>query len=95
MKEAMYAVTQTDTMRQMAGKYPIEMGCKTGTAENAGSDHNVFICFAPYDKPEIALCVLFEHGGRSYLPQQAACDILDAYFYDKDVDDIKKDPWKF
>lgn len=95
VKEAMYAVTQTDTMRQMAGKYPIEMGCKTGTAENAGSDHNVFICFAPYDKPEIALCVLFEHGGRSYLPQQAACDILDAYFYDKDVDDIKKDPWKF
>ena len=95
VKEAMYAVTQTDTMRQMAGKYPIKMGCKTGTAENAGSDHNVFICFAPYDDPEVALCVLFEHGGRSYLPQQSACDILDAYFYDKDVDDIKKDPWKF
>ena len=95
VKEAMYAVTQTDNMRAMAGKYPIKMGCKTGTAENAGSDHNVFICFAPYDDPEIALCVLFEHGGRSYLPQQAACDILDAYFYDKDIDDIKKDPWKF
>lgn len=95
VKEAMYAVTQTDNMRAMAGKYPIKMGCKTGTAENAGSDHNVFICFAPYDDPEIALCVLFEHGGRSYLPQQAACDILDAYFYDKDVDDIKKDPWDF
>lgn len=95
VKEAMYAVTQTDSMRSMAGKYPIKMGCKTGTAENAGSDHNVFICFAPYDDPEIALCVLFEHGGRSYLPQQAACDILDAYFYDKDVDDIKKHPWEF
>lgn len=95
VKEAMYAVTQTANMRTMAGKYPITMGCKTGTAENAGSDHNVFICFAPYDDPEVALCVLFEHGGRSYLPQQAACDILDAYFYDKDVDDIKKDPWKF
>ncbi|MBQ3265403.1 MAG: penicillin-binding protein [Ruminococcus sp.] len=95
VKEAMNAVTKTDSMRQMAGKYPIELGCKTGTAENAGSDHNVFICFAPYDDPEIALCVLFEHGGRSYLPQQAACDILDAYFYDKDVDDIKKNPWKF
>ena len=95
VKEAMYAVTQTETMRRTAGKYPIKMGCKTGTAENAGSDHNVFICFAPYDKPEVALCVLLEHGGRSYLAQQAACDILDAYFYDKDVDDIKKDPWKF
>lgn len=95
VKEAMYAVSQTDNMRSMAGRYPIKMGCKTGTAENAGSDHNVFICFAPYDDPEIALCVLFEHGGRSYLPQQAACDILDAYFYDKDVDDVKKKSWDF
>ena len=34
-------------------------------------------------------------GGRSYLSQQAACDILEAYFYGSDVDDIKKSPWKF
>ena len=95
VKEAMYAVTQTATMQEMAGKYPIKMGCKTGTAENAGSDHNVFISFAPYDKPEVALCVLLEHGGHSFLAQQAACDILDAYFYDKDVDEVKKKPWKF
>lgn len=95
VKEAMYAVTQGASMQRMAGRYPVKMGCKTGTAENAGSDHNVFICFAPYDDPEIALCVLFEHGGRSYLPQQAACDILDAYFYNKTVEDVKKNPWKF
>lgn len=95
VKEAMYAVTQTANMQEMAGGYPIKMGCKTGTAENAGSDHNVFICFAPYDDPEIALCVLFEHGGRSYLPQQAACDILDAYFYGATVEDTIKKPWEF
>lgn len=95
VKEAMYAVSQTDSTHDRAGKYPIKMGCKTGTAENAGSDHNVFICFAPYDKPEVALCVLLEHGGRSYLAQQAACDILDAYFYNKDVNAVKKNPWKF
>lgn len=95
VKEAMYAVSQTATMQEMAGSFPIPMGCKTGTAENAGSDHNVFICFAPYDEPEIALCVLFEHGGRSYLSQQAACDILEAYFYGSDVNDIRKSPWKF
>ena len=95
VKEAMHAVSQTATMRELAGGFPISMGCKTGTAENAGSDHNVFICFAPYEKPEVALCVLFEHGGRGYLPQQAACDILEAYFYGSDVNDIKKSPWKF
>lgn len=95
VKEAMYAVSQTATMQQMAGGFPISMGCKTGTAENAGSDHNVFICFAPYDDPEVALCVLFEHGGRGYLPQMSACDILEAYFYGSDVDDIRRSPWKF
>lgn len=95
VKEAMYAVTQTANMQEMAGRYPIKMGCKTGTAENAGSDHNVFICFAPYDDPEIALCVLLEHGGHSYIAQQAACDILDAYFYGADVEDTIKHPWEF
>ena len=95
VKEAMWAVQRTGTAMSRSGQYPVPMGAKTGTAENAGSDHNVFICFAPYDDPEIALAVLFEHGGRSYLPQQAACDILDAYFYDKTVDEVKKDPWHF
>ena len=80
VKEAMNAVLKTPTGASQAGKYPIELGAKTGTAENAGSDHNVFICFAPYDKPEIAVAVVFEHGAHSYLPQQAACDMMDAYF---------------
>ena len=95
VKEAMYAVTQTDTMQRQAGQYPMKIGCKTGTAENAGSDHNVFICFAPYDKPKVALCVLIEHGAHSYLAQQTACDILDAYFKDKTLAQIKKSRWNF
>ena len=95
VKEAMNAVMKTDTMQTRAGKYPIEMGAKTGTVENAGSDHNVFICFAPYDKPKVALCVVLEHGAHSAIAQQAACDILDAYFYDKKVSDVKKKRWQF
>ena len=95
VKEAMYAVLQTPTGRSMAGKYPVEMAAKTGTAENAGSDHNVFIAFAPYDKPEIAVAVVFEHGAHSYLPQQTACDMMDAYFYGKTVKEVEKDPWEF
>ncbi len=95
VKEAMNAVLKTPTGASQAGKYPIELGAKTGTAENAGSDHNVFICFAPYDKPEIAVAVVFEHGAHSYLPQQAACDMMDAYFYNKTLEEVKKDPWEF
>jgi len=35
----------------------------TGTAENAGKDHSVFIGFAPMDEPKIAISVYIEHGG--------------------------------
>lgn len=36
---------------------------KTGTAENAGKDHSVFIGFAPMTNPKIAISVYIEHGG--------------------------------
>lgn len=36
---------------------------KTGTAQNPnGADHSTFICFAPRDKPKIAVSVYVEHG---------------------------------
>ena len=41
--------------------YPI---CgKTGTVENPGRDHSVFIGFAPMAEPKIAVAVYVEHGG--------------------------------
>lgn len=37
---------------------------KTGTAQNPhGEDHAWFVCFAPYDKPKIAICVMVENAG--------------------------------
>lgn len=36
---------------------------KTGTAENRGHDHSVFMGFAPMDKPQIAIAVYVENGG--------------------------------
>ena len=35
---------------------------KTGTAENFGNDHSVFICFAPKDNPKIAMAVYVENA---------------------------------
>ncbi len=60
--------------------YPVKVAGKTGTAENGGSDHANFICFAPYDDPEIAVAVMVEHGAKSYAAVTAARKILDAYF---------------
>jgi len=37
---------------------------KTGTVENPhGDDHSMFIAFAPYDNPKIALSVIVENSG--------------------------------
>ncbi len=36
---------------------------KTGTAQNRGQDHSVFMGFAPMDNPRIALAVYVENGG--------------------------------
>ena len=35
---------------------------KTGTAENIGEDHSVFICFAPMNNPKIAVAVYIENA---------------------------------
>lgn len=36
---------------------------KTGTAENEGEDHSIFMGFAPMEKPAIAVSVYVENGG--------------------------------
>lgn len=36
---------------------------KTGTAENEGEDHSLFIGFAPMDNPRIAVAVVVDNGG--------------------------------
>lgn len=36
---------------------------KTGTAENRGKDHSVFMGFAPMENPQIAIAVYVENGG--------------------------------
>ena len=55
------AVTKGTATVLKGTTYPV---CgKTGTAENVGKDHSVFIGFAPMDEPKIAISVYIEHGG--------------------------------
>ena len=41
----------------------IDVCGKTGTAENKGRDHSVFVAFAPMDDPKIAVAVYVENAG--------------------------------
>ena len=46
-----------------ANRRDYEVCGKTGTAQNRGRDHSVFMGFAPMNNPQIAICVYVENGG--------------------------------
>ena len=59
--EGMRLAVEKGTAVGIKTTYPI---CgKTGTVENPGRDHSVFIGFAPMAEPKIAVAVYVEHGG--------------------------------
>ncbi len=68
------------TAYSVFGNYSIPVAAKTGTAENAGSDHTVFICYAPFDKPKVAVAVVLEHGAHGQFSMNVAKSLLDEYF---------------
>lgn len=82
VKESMLSVTQSSdgTANSVFGGYKVKVAAKTGTAENSGSDHATFICYAPYENPEVAVAVVLEHGAKGMYSMQTARDMLDAYF---------------
>ena len=48
---------------RLLGMSNLEMCGKTGTAQNKGKDHSVFMGFAPMNNPKIAVAVYVENGG--------------------------------
>lgn len=82
VKEGMLSVTEDGTGRATLGNYPIKVGGKTGTAQvNGKADHSLFVAFAPFENPEIAISVVLENGASGFAAGGIVKDILDAYFY--------------
>ena len=61
---------------------PFQAGAKTGSAQvSAQTESNaVFVCFAPYDDPEIVVAMAVEHGGSGGELADMAADVLRYYF---------------
>jgi len=82
VKEGMLSVTEDGTGRRTLGDYQIKVGGKTGTSQVQGKvDHSIFVAFAPFDKPEIAISVVLEHGDSTFSAGTIVRNILDAYFF--------------
>ncbi|MDO4747827.1 MAG: penicillin-binding transpeptidase domain-containing protein [Eubacteriales bacterium] len=94
VKSSMRSVVTSGTATLVA-QYPKSVAAKTGTAENAGSDHVIFVCYAPYEKPEVAVAVVLEHGAKGKYAMYTAMDMMDAYFYDKTLKQVKTKSWGY
>ena len=82
VKEGMLSVTEDGTGQATLGNYPIKVGGKTGTSQVTDkADHSIFVAFAPFDNPEIAISVVLEHGASGYAAGTIVRNILDAYFF--------------
>lgn len=88
VKKGMYDLSKTRTMAPYFSHLPFEVGCKTGTAEVSGSSANaVFVCFAPYDNPQVALCIVAEKGASGGSLAAIASAMLSQYFSSAGVQD--------
>ncbi len=78
------------TAHLILGDYPIDVAAKTGTAEtdSGGSDNGAFVCYAPFDDPQIAIAVYGEKAGHGSTMGQIAKALLDTYFESEIVGDI-------
>ncbi|NOZ61601.1 MAG: penicillin-binding protein 2 [Calditrichaeota bacterium] len=83
LRQAMWRVVNGENgTAKAARQWGIEVAGKTGTAENShGAPHAWFVGFAPYENPEIAMCIIIENGGSGgHKAAPIASEIVKTYF---------------
>lgn len=85
VKLGMYNVANSPyggTAYNLFGRYPVKIAAKTGTSQigEGITSNGVFVCYAPYDNPEIAIAVVVEKGNAGGSVGVVVKDILDYYF---------------
>ncbi len=91
--KGMYRVTSGSqgTLRRDFKDFPVKVAAKSGTAQENKrlNNHNVYIGFAPYDNPQIAIAIFIPYGDDSYSPApKITKKILEEYLA------LNKDPEK-
>ena len=83
VKEGIGLMASEGSVAKYFKDLPVKVGAKTGTAQvgSATAESNaVFVCFAPYDDPQIAISIVVERGGSGTELGAIAADIVSAYF---------------
>lgn len=71
----------------------VQVAGKTGTAEENKNraNHALFVCYAPYDNPEIAVATRIAYGYSSDYAARTTKDVISYYFDLVDEDDLITD----
>lgn len=87
VKEGMRLVSLDDSAKPYS-KFPVQVGSKTGTAQNQGinpdtgkkyDDFAWYVAFAPYDDPQIAVAVVLFEGGSGRYPIPIVREVIGEY----------------
>ena len=75
------------TTGSLAGAFSnclVSAGAKTGSAQ-VGTEiaNGVFVAYAPYEDPEIAVAIVIEKGGAGAALASTAVEVINAYFADR------------
>jgi len=77
----MRLVSSEGTASSIFGEYPIQTCSKTGSAQvNGGSANGVFVSYAPYKNPKIAVAVVIESAGSGSVTAPIVKEIYNEYF---------------
>ena len=81
IKSGMGELVRTGSVSGAFQQCVVSAGAKTGSAQ-VGLElaNGVFVCFAPFDEPEIAVAVVVEKGGSGGALAPTAVEIVNAYF---------------
>ncbi len=78
----MQLATSEGTASAAFADFPFKTGGKTGSAQvSQGSSNGIYVGYAPYDNPQIAVAVVIEHGGGGGNASYIARDIFWEYFF--------------
>ena len=74
--------TENASVRPYFQNLPFQVGAKTGSAQVSAQTeaHAVFVCFAPYEDPEVAVAMVVEHGASGSVLASMSADVLGYYF---------------
>ena len=89
VKAGMLALTTQGSVSRHFVGLPFQVGAKTGSAQVDGQveANAVFVCFAPYDDPEVAMALVVQRGGSGSELGAMAADILSYYFSSQETRD--------